>query len=90
MNYGFGHRQQSRLSDLEWTVSLAPSAGAAPLLWVIDELKEAWRSAQREAHDAHAGWSRSHRPDAYVAYRAAQDRADAAQDTFAGRLRVQP
>ena len=42
----------------------------------------AWRDAADEARDALEGWQRLRTGDAYVAYRAAQDREDAAQDAL--------
>ena len=48
-----------------------------------DVLKEVWRAAQDEADHAYAVW-REHRGsgDAYLLYRAAADRADAALDAL--------
>jgi hypothetical protein len=86
----FDRQLQAELSDVEWAVALAPSAGGAPLAWVIDELAFGWQSAQRDAVDAYEGWSRSREGEAYAAYRAAQDRADAAQDAFAEWSRGRP
>jgi hypothetical protein len=86
----FDRQLQAELSDVERRVALAPSAGRASLAWVIDELALGWRSAQCEAVDAYEGWSRSRRAEAYAAYRAAQDRADAAQDAFAEWSRGRP
>jgi hypothetical protein len=48
--------------------------------WIHDELRDAWRDAQAEAAAAYAGWRNEPSVAAYAAYRAAQDRADAAQD----------
>jgi hypothetical protein len=42
-----------------------------------------WRDAQADATLAHAAWCSRPGADAYAAYRAAQDRADAAQDALA-------
>lgn len=81
---------QTTLSDVERTLAIAPSAGGIPLAWVIDELQLAWQCAQREAADAYTAWSDSRADDAYVAYRAAQDRADAAQEVLAARSRERP
>jgi hypothetical protein len=51
---------------------------------MLEELRFVRREAQAEANDAYEYWRlRPHR-DAYTAYRAAQDRADAAQDQLAG------
>jgi hypothetical protein len=44
---------------------------------------EAWRDAAEEAEAALRAWQEHRGRDAYVAYRAAQDRADAAQDALA-------
>jgi len=44
---------------------------------------DAWRDAQEDAADAYAAWCRSSAGDDYAAYRAAQDREDAAQDALA-------
>jgi hypothetical protein len=50
--------------------------------WFYDELAFAWRTAQDDAASAYRVWSSRPGPDAYAAYRAAQDRADAAQDAL--------
>ena len=44
---------------------------------------EAWRDAAEEAAGALDEWRRRPGRDAYAAFRAAQDRADAAQDALA-------
>jgi len=54
--------------------------------WLRDEFAFAWRSAQDEAVRAYRVWCASPGRTAYAAYRAAQDRADQAQDVLAGRL----
>ena len=46
------------------------------------ELAFAWRTAQDDAAAAYRVWSSRPGPDTYAAYRAAQDRADAAQDAL--------
>jgi hypothetical protein len=43
---------------------------------------EAWRDAAEEASDALSAWRRHPSRAAYAAYRAAQDREDAAFDTL--------
>ena len=43
---------------------------------------EAWREAKEEAGLAFAGWCARPGPFSYAAYRAAQDREDAAQDAL--------
>jgi hypothetical protein len=44
---------------------------------------DAWREAHEEAAEAYVAWRRSRTRTAYAAYRAAQDREDAAQDALA-------
>jgi hypothetical protein len=61
------------------------AAGGVAAGWVRDELREAWREAQAQARRAYAEWRDGSTPDAYALYRAAQDRADAAQDALARR-----
>jgi hypothetical protein len=50
--------------------------------WMFDELSYSWRAAQREASDAYELWTELPGRDAYAVYRAAQDRADEAQDAL--------
>jgi hypothetical protein len=50
---------------------------------IFECLRAAWTEAQGEAHATYTTWRDDRRPDAYVVYRAAQDRADAAQDALA-------
>jgi outer membrane protein TolC len=45
---------------------------------------DAWREAHEEAAEAYRAWRAGRTRTAYVAYRAAQDREDAAQDQLAG------
>jgi hypothetical protein len=52
-------------------------------LWVRDELLDAWRAAQTETRVAYAHWTEDRGAESYTVYRAAQDRADAAQDALA-------
>jgi hypothetical protein len=42
----------------------------------------AWRDAHEEAAEAYGAWRASRTRTAYAAYRAAQDREDAAQDAL--------
>ncbi len=53
----------------------------------LDEPMWAWRRAHAHARQAYEEWRREGGASAYWAYRAAQDRADCAQDELA--LRVQ-
>jgi hypothetical protein len=46
----------------------------------LQQLTAAWRKAQDDAVGAYAAWRRWARAEEYVVYRAAQDRADQAQD----------
>jgi hypothetical protein len=63
-------------------------AGAGvPSTWIHDELRDAWRDAQSEATAAYAEWRNDPGAGAYVVYRAAQDRADAAQDRLSRHRR---
>lgn len=56
----------------------AEAAGRAPRL--AGPLAWAWRDAQTDAALAYAAWCGDPGADTYAAYRAAQDRADVAQD----------
>jgi hypothetical protein len=44
---------------------------------------DAWRDAHEDAAAAYGAWRLERTPGAYAAYRAAQDREDAAQDALA-------
>ena len=55
---------------------LRRDAGWAPV-------RDAWSDACEDAADAYHAWRCVRTPSAYVAYRAAQDREDAAQDALA-------
>jgi hypothetical protein len=55
---------------------------------LVDGLWWAWDEAQDAAELAYLEWARSGGRDAYVTYRAAQDRADAAQDALASGWRA--
>src|SRR3954453_17198977 len=46
--------------------------------------RDAWREAHDDAVDAYRAWRTGRTRGLYAAYRAAQDRADAAQDALAG------
>jgi hypothetical protein len=50
--------------------------------WIFEELSDAWRAAHAEATRAYELWSEFPGRDAYAVYRAAQDRADEAQDAL--------
>jgi hypothetical protein len=63
-------------------VSIRVLAAEADAAWLADELTYTWRSAQDEAVVAYRGWCESPGPSEYAVYRAAQDRADQAQDVL--------
>lgn len=50
-----------------------------------DELLAAWRAAEEEAARALDAWRAQPGVEAFTAFRAAQDRADAAQDALVDR-----
>ena len=50
----------------------------------------AWDEAQELADEAYEAWRRDPGRAAYIAYRAAQDRADAAHDALARAARERP
>ena len=52
-----------------------------PRTWSADY--DAWSDARDEALQAYASWHTAPTAESYAVYRAAQDRADAAQDTLA-------
>ena len=56
---------------------------AADAMWFRDELAYAWRVAQDEAVAAYDAWNESPGRATYAVYRAAQDRADQAQQVLA-------
>jgi hypothetical protein len=60
-------------------VPLSPSHRFA----LLEELRFVRREAQAEADLAYEAWRSDRSEDAYLVYRAAQDRADAAQDDLA-------
>jgi hypothetical protein len=49
-----------------------------------DLLEEVWRDAEDQAEEAYAVWREVRGREAYLAYRAAADRADAALDAVIG------
>jgi hypothetical protein len=70
-------------------VNILKLAQEADELWFRDELAYAWRTAQDEATVAYEDWRESPSTLTYAVYRAAQDRADQAQDALAARMRSQ-
>lgn len=49
----------------------------------LDELFTIWSAARAEANLAYQAWCEVRGPDAYTVYRAAEDRADAAEQALA-------
>lgn len=70
-------RHQARLAEFD------PTEPAD--CWLFDELTDTWRAAQAEAACAYEHWCDMRSTDAFAVYRAAQDRADQAQDVLAER-----
>jgi hypothetical protein len=62
---------------------LASDRTSAHELAMLEELSFVRREAQAEANLAYEDWHCLRSSDAYAVYRAAQDRADAAQDALA-------
>jgi hypothetical protein len=60
-------------------------ASGTPLCWAVDELVQVWRDAHANAELAYEHWRISPGSDAYAVYRAAQDRADAAQHALSAK-----
>lgn len=58
-------------------------AADADARWFRDEVAFAWRAAHDEAVAAYEAWRRFPGRAAYAVYRAAQDRANHAQDVLA-------
>jgi hypothetical protein len=63
--------------------TLANGAPSAHDFALLEELSFVRREAQAEANLAYEDWRLLRSGDAYAVYRAAQDRADAAQDDLA-------
>lgn len=55
---------------------------------LLVELLDAWRSARDECNAAYEAWCQAPGSSPYAVYRAAADRADAAQDALATWYRV--
>jgi hypothetical protein len=54
---------------------------------IHDEHFTIWSAARAEANLAYAAWCATRGPDAYAVYRAAEDRADAAEQALVGAAR---
>jgi hypothetical protein len=53
---------------------------------VHDQLFTVWSAARAEANLAYSAWCETPGADAYVVYRAAEDRADAAEHALAATI----
>jgi hypothetical protein len=71
-------------------IDIIEVAAEADEAWLRDELAYAWRAAEDEAGLAYDAWLASPDRTAYVVYRAAQDRADQAQDALAAAAGAAP
>jgi hypothetical protein len=73
----FNAQPAQAFGELVFSGEVPPNAA------VLDWLRLAWREAQSEARCTYEHWRGQGGAHAYVVYRAAQDRADAAQDALA-------
>ena len=74
------------LQDVEDTREIVLTDRAAPTeAWEVAELQTVWSAARAEANPAYDAWRATGGRSAYATYRAAEDRADAAQDALAKR-----
>ena len=62
---------------------MRPAAEPIAWNWLYVQLADAWRAAEDEAALAYRRWHEKGDRLAFAIYRAAQDRADAAQDELA-------
>ena len=78
------------LADVEDTRELVlPAVGPRSRHdWRVEELYLVWSAADEEATDAYRAWRARPGRDAYLVYRAAADRADAAQVALADGVAV--
>ena len=76
------------MNDQDSAIDMLAMGAEADWAWVRDELAFAWRSAQDEALSSYRAWSEAPGRTTYVVYRAAQDRADQAQDALADGKRI--
>lgn len=65
-------------------------AGERDRMRALQALNVAWREAQADASLAYCHWRRSRDRTAYAIYRAAQDRADSAQDAVSDQHAAVP
>jgi hypothetical protein len=79
----------TRMDKNNAPINILELAEGADELWFRDELAYAWRDAQDEAIAAYEAWCESPGPDGYAVYRAAEDRADQAQEVLARKPPMQ-
>jgi hypothetical protein len=85
MNEERSHRAAVRLRGEDRTFEIIrPTTGRHTML---EQLEIARRAAQAAANSAYDDWTAQLTSEAYAVYRAAQDRADAAQDRLAACAR---
>jgi hypothetical protein len=77
------------LAHVDETTELLLASGA-DRNWALDPLDHEWQVARRGARLAYERWRHNPGYQTYTTYRAAQDRADAAQDALARRARARP
>jgi acyl-CoA reductase-like NAD-dependent aldehyde dehydrogenase len=79
------------LEDIEDTHELVlRGCRSAGLAGEPDELRAAWAAARAEAHLAYDAWLARGGAERYAVYRAAADRADAAQEALAVAAGLHP
>jgi hypothetical protein len=78
-----GRKHRLRIDGLADDGELVFSIGPLSTWSTSERFWYAWDEAQVEAELAYEAWCREPGREAYVVYRAAQDRADAAQDALA-------
>jgi hypothetical protein len=76
-------RHRPSVITCEQHQALASGCASARDFAILEELSFVRREAQAEANLAYEDWRELRSRDAYAVYRAAQDRADAAQDYLA-------
>jgi hypothetical protein len=78
--------------DLQDALDAIPDTGEIVIVLPsppeVDEMLAAWRHAHAEATAALERWCTSRTREAFAAFRAAEDRADAAQDALAARRTI--
>jgi hypothetical protein len=75
---------QRALLGLDEQDAISIEANSSHDYALLEEMNFVRREAQAEAEQAYENWRGLSSRDAYAVYRAAQDRADAAQDDLAG------